>query len=159
MNYEIAVLAALVQLDNPTRPQITEVTGISAQKITSSIRNLKTILDIGIYWHGAKKTGHYEIESWGSFESGKKILRKSGALKLTTFKHHKRIEYDSDILKKLYAADMKLQNYRQSLKLEGFNTKDLSRDLTQLSPSEHTVLREELKKKFTRPKSTLADHP
>lgn len=159
MNYEFTVLAALVQLNNPTRPKITEATGISTQKINSSIKNLKIILGIGINWHGAKKTGHYQIESWGAFESGKRIRYKAGALKLSTFKRHKRIEYDSTILKQLYAADVKLQNYRHSLKLEGFETKDPSRNLTLLSPSERKELREELKRKFTRPKLAIADHP
>lgn len=157
MNYEIAVLAALVQLDKPTRPKITEQTGISTQKINSSIRNLKEILDIGIYWHGAKKTGHYQIESWGSFESGKKIRRKVAALKLSAYKRNKEIKYDSVLLKKFYAEDMKLHNYRHSLKLEGFNTAGSSSDLTHLNPTERKKLRDELKKKFTRLKPSFAD--
>lgn len=54
MNYEMAVLAALVQLDKPTRPKITEATGISAKRVNTAINHLKDLLDIGIYWYGAK---------------------------------------------------------------------------------------------------------
>lgn len=151
MNYEIAVLAALVQLDKPTRPKITMVTGISAQKINSSIKNLRAILDISIHWHGAKKTGHYQIDSWGSFESGKKIRRKVGALKLITYKRSKEIEYDSALLKMFYSEDMKLHNYRHSLKLEGFNTKNPTRQLAHLNQAARKKLRDDLKRKFTRP--------
>jgi len=152
MNYEIAILAALVQLDKPTRPKITMATGISTQKINASIKNLRAILDVGIHWHGAKKTGHYRIDSWGSFESGKIIRRKAGALKLITYKRNKEIEYDSALLKKFYAEDMKLHNYRHSLKLEGFNTKKPSRQLTHLNQAARKKLRDDLKMKFTRPK-------
>jgi cysteinyl-tRNA synthetase len=125
MNYEIAVLAALVQLDKPTRPKITMVTGISAQKINSSIKNLRVILDIGIHW--------------------------VGALKLITYKRNKEIEYDSALLKKLYAEDMKLHNYRHSLKLEGFNTKYPTRQLTHLNQAARKKLRDDLKMKFALP--------
>ena len=55
INYEMAVLADLVQLDKPTRPKITDETGISAQRVNTAINHLKNLLDIGIYWHGAKK--------------------------------------------------------------------------------------------------------
>ncbi|RLA41537.1 MAG: hypothetical protein DRR42_24565 [Gammaproteobacteria bacterium] len=154
MKYEIAVLAALVQIDKPTRPKITEQTDISAQKINSSIKNLKAILDIGICWHGAKKTGHYQIESWGSFESGRKIRRKVAALQLSAYKRNREIRYDSDLIKKFYAEDMKLHNYRHSLKLEGLNAKDSSNHLMHLTPTERNKLRDELKKKFTRQKAS-----
>lgn len=156
MNYEIAVLAALVQLDKPTRPKITELTGISTQKINSSIKNLKLILDIGIKWHGAKKTGHYQIESWGSFESGKKIRRKVSALKLETYRQKKEIEYDSALIKRLYAEEMRLHNYRYSLELEGFKANDSLKNLERLSPVDRIELRDDLKKRFMRQKLSPA---
>ena len=64
MTYEMAVLAALVQLDKPTRPKITDEAGISAQRVNTAINHLKNLLDMGIYWQGAKKNGYYQIESW-----------------------------------------------------------------------------------------------
>jgi len=156
MNYEIAVLAALVQLNKPTRPKISEITGISTQRINSSIKNLKLILDIGIHWHGAKKTGHYQIESWGSFERGKNIRRKMSALKLDTYRQKKEIEYDSALIKKIYAKEMSLHNYRHSLELEGFKASDSLKNLEQLSTLDRIALRNQLKKQFTRQKPSLS---
>jgi len=156
MHYEIAVLAALVQLDKPTRPKIIEITGISAQKINSSIKNLKQILDIGIQWHGAKRTGHYQIESWGSFESGKKIRRKVSSLKLAIYKQKKIIEYDSALLKKFYSDEMRLHNYRLSLELEGFKVRDSLKNLENLNHSDQIELRNKLINQFMRPKPSFA---
>jgi hypothetical protein len=153
MNYEMAVLAALVQIDNPTRPKITNETGISAQRINTAINYLKELLDIGIQWRGAKKTGYYEIESWGVFETGKSIRRKAYSLNLTTYRTNKVFEYDSILYKKHYANEIKLHNYRHSLKLEGFDTKGLS-ERSKLSASERAQRRDELKKKYTKPPLT-----
>ncbi|MEE8057490.1 MAG: YhfG family protein [Pseudomonadales bacterium] len=150
MNYEMAVLAALVQLDQPTRPKITEETGISAQRVNTAINYLKELLDIGIQWHGAKKTGYYQIESWGAFESGKTIRRKAYSLNLYIYKTEKTFEYDSILYKKHYANEVKLHNYQHSLKLEGFDTKT-SGKRSKLSVSERAQRRQELKKKYTKP--------
>ena len=43
MNYEMAVLAALLQLDKPTNPMITETTGISSRRVNLAINNLTDI--------------------------------------------------------------------------------------------------------------------
>jgi hypothetical protein len=150
MNYEIAVLAALVQLDKPTRPGIIQETGISEQRINTAIHHLKDLLDIDIQWHGAKKTGHYEIESWGAFETGKNIRRKAYSLDLSNYKKNKTIEYDPTLYKKHYAREMKLHNYRHSLKLEGFDTKKLDIG-SRLNASERSKRLDELKRKYTRP--------
>ena len=93
MNYEMAVLAALLQLDKPTNPMITETTGISSRRVNLAINNLKDILDVQISWHGPKKTGFYCIDSWGAFESGKAIRRRALALNLSTYKLKKTINY------------------------------------------------------------------
>ena len=135
MNYEMAVLAALVQLDKPTRPKITEETGISAQRVNTAINHLKDMLDIGIHWQGARRTGYYQIVSWGTFETGKHIRHKAYSLNLAAFKNHKEIEYDPIAHRKHYAKNMKLHNYRQSLKLEGFSAREPSLNLAKLSPS------------------------
>ena len=150
MNYEVAVLAALVQLNKPTRPGIIQETGISEQRINTAIHQLKDLLDIDIQWHGAKKTGYYAIESWGAFETGKYIRRKAYSLDLSHYKKNKTIVYDSNLYKKHYAREMKLHNYRHSLKLEGFNTKQLAID-SKLSAYERSKRLDELKKKYTKP--------
>ena len=122
MNYEMAVLAALLQLDKPTNPMITETTGISSRRVNLAINNLKDILDVQISWHGPKKTGFYCIDSWGAFESGKAIRRRALALNLSTYKQKKTINYNLSQLKKAYSEEVRLENYRQSLRLEGFDT-------------------------------------
>jgi hypothetical protein len=150
MNYEVAVLAALVQLEKPTKPSITEKTGISDQRVNLAIRNLRDILDVKISRIGSNKTGFYNIDSWGAFESGRKILRKARALDLDRYKNDRTIKYDTYRLKKLYSDEVKLNNYRQSLRLEGFQPATDVPDLDRLSESERKKLRDHIKGKFTR---------
>ena len=152
MNYEMAVLAALVQLDKPTRPKITEETGISAQRVNTAINYLKDLLDMGIDWHGAKKTGYYQIKSWGAFESGKSIRRKAYALDLSIYKTERVFEYSTLRLKKHYANEVKLHNYRHSLKLEGFDTSTTLPSTR--SPEERAERRAALKKKYSKPRQS-----
>lgn len=121
MNYEMAVLAALVQLEKPTKPGITEITGISDRRVNLAINNLRDMLGVRISRVGSNKTGFYHIGAWGAFESGKKILRKARALDLNCYKNSRTIRYDTDRLKRLYSDEVKLANYRQSLRLEGFH--------------------------------------
>jgi len=149
MNYEIAVLAALIQLEKPTKPSITEKTGISDQRVNLAIKNLRDILDVHISRVGSNKTGFYSIDSWGAFESGRKILRKVRALDLDSYKNNRTVIYDTYRLKKLYSDEVKLNNYRQSLRLEGFHTATDATDLDRLSESERKKLREDIKEKFT----------
>ena len=150
MKYEMAVLAALVQLNKPTRPKIIKKTGISAQRVNTAINSLKELMDIGIQWHGAKKTGYYEIQSWGAFETGKTIRCKAYSLNLIAYKTHKVIEYDSNLYKKHYANKVKLHNYRHSLRLEGFDIKEPGNKL-ELDVAERAKRLHELKKKYTQP--------
>ena len=150
MNYEMAVLAALLQLEKPTNPMITETTGISSRKVSLAIDNLKDILDVDISWHGPKKTGYYCIDSWGAFESGKAIRRKALALDLHAYKSSKTIDYDIYLLKKAYSDEVKLENYRQSLRLEGFDTTTDTFDPSLLSKSDRQQMRSQLKKSLTR---------
>ena len=156
MNYEVAVLAALVQLDKPTKPRITEKTGISDQRVNLAIKNLRDILGVHISRVGSNKTGFYNIDSWGVFESGRKILRKARTLDLDSYKNDRIIKYDTYRLKKLYSDEVKLNNYRHSLRLEGFNTAADAPDLDRLSEHERKKLRESIKRKFTHHKSSSA---
>ncbi|WP_444916320.1 YhfG family protein [Microbulbifer sp. JMSA003] len=148
MDYEMAVLAALVQLDRPTCPKITEETGISAQRVNIALKHLKDLLDIVIYWHGTNKTGYYQIESWGTFESRKSIKPKAYALNLQVYKTMEVFEYEPARFKKCYANEVKLHNYRHSLKLEGF-TISTSQSSTH-SPQERAERRTALKEKYTK---------
>ena len=150
MNYEMAVLAALLQLDKPTNPMISETTGISSRRVNMAINNLKDILDVHIAWHGPKKTGFYCIDSWGSFESGKAIRRRALALDLRTYRLNKTINYNLSQLKKAYSEEVRLENYRQSLRLEGFDTTADSFNPNLLTKSGRQQLRSQLKKNLTR---------
>ncbi len=150
MNYEMTVLAALVQLEKPTKPKITEKTGISDRRVKTALKNLRDTLGIRISRLGPNKTGFYLIDSWGAFESGKKIRRKALALDLNRYKLDRSIQYDSSLLKKNYSDEVKLSNYRQSLKLEGFHTSGSAADLNKMSKSERQQLRTEMKRKFSR---------
>jgi len=150
MNYEMAVLAALVQLEKPSKPRITEKTGISDQRVNLAIKNIRDILGVRISRIGSNKTGFYAIDSWGVFETGRKILRRAQALDLDNYKKDRTFKYDSYRLKKLYSDEVKLANYRQSLKLEGFRSSESSPDLDRLSRCERQQRREALVEKFTR---------
>lgn len=155
MNYEMAVLAALVQLDKPTRPKIVEETGISSQRVNTAIKSLREFFNIGIHWHGAQRTGYYHIESWGAFESGKAIRCKAYSLNLAIYKAEKVFEFDSNRYKRHYANEVKLHNYRHSLKLEGFDTKQPI-ESSKLTAEERKEKRAELKKKYTKPALSAA---
>ena len=155
MKYELAILAALIQLEKPTRPQIAEETGISAQRINTAIHFLKELMDIEIEWYGAKKTGHYEIKSWGAFETGKAIRRKAYALNLSTYKAHRKFEYNAALLKKHYANEVKRRNYQHSLRLEGFETSK-SDEQSRFNASERMQRRKELKSKYMKPALSAA---
>lgn len=150
MNYEMAVLAALTQLEKPTKPRITEKTGISDQRVNLAIKNLRDMLGVRISRVGSNKTGFYAIDSWGAFETGRNILRKVQALDLDNYKKNRTVKYDSYRLKKLYSDEVKLANYRQSLRLEGFRSSESPPDLDRLSRGERQKRREALVEKFSR---------
>lgn len=150
MNYEMAVLAALVQLEKPTKPGISERTGISDQRVNQAIKNLREMLDVRITRVGSNKTGYYHIDGWGAFESGNKIARKARALELDIYKQDRTVRYDANRLKTLYCDEVKLNNYRQSLRLEGLQPTSDAADLDKLSRSERQTLREDIKARFKR---------
>jgi hypothetical protein len=150
MNYEMAVLAALVQLEKPTKPGISQRTGISDQRVNQAIKNLREMLDVRITRVGSNKTGYYQIVGWGAFESGKKIARKARALELDSYKQDRTVRYDANRLKKHYCDEVKLTNYRQSLRLEGLHSTSDAAGLDKLSRSERQTLREDIKARFKR---------
>ena len=62
--------------------------------------------------------GELRLKKW----SGKAIRRRALALNLSTYKLKKTINYNLSQLKKAYSDEVRLENYRQSLRLEGFDT-------------------------------------
>lgn len=147
MRYEFAVLAALTQLDAPTRPKIIEATGISAQRITKAIQQVREIADIDVRWEGSKKTGHYVIWDWGDFADSIQLKHKLCALDLTKYKSNKAFYYDTAILHKLEKNALTWENYKRSLSLEKLTS---SNHLPYpASSKERTLARNKLKAKYS----------
>ncbi len=149
MHYELAVLAALLQLDRPTKPKIVNITGISSRRVAVAIRNLKDLLGVQVSWQGPKKTGYYSIDAWGAFESGKKIRRRVLALDLSAYKLNKSISYDYQLIREIYYDEIKLENYRHSLRLEGFDMTTDFPDISKLTESERKQLQTQIIEQHT----------
>ena len=90
----------------------------------------------------------------GAFESGTFIRRKAYALNLHIYKTEKTFEYNALRFKQHYANEVKLHNYRHSLKLVGFET--ATSQTTARSPEERAERRAALKKKYTKPQLSAA---
>lgn len=146
MTYEIAVLAALVQIEHPSRLQVSEATGISPQQISAALDYLRDYLDINIEHRGSRGNGFYEVVSWGAFESGKLIRNKALSLNLQLFRDSRKLEHDPQLAKKHYAQSVKMKNYRQSLRLEGFKANTGAEQ--GLSKDERAKKREDILKKY-----------
>ena len=148
MKYEAAVLAAMVQSDKATTPQIETMTGISARRIHTAIENLKSLMGIDIAWKGANKSGHYEVLSWGAFESGTKIQARSMAIDLKKYKKDKSLVIDPAKWKKHYINLTKHENYKHSLRLEGFEPDNLL-NVSNLDKSTRTKLKQQYIQKIS----------
>lgn len=154
MTYEMAVLAALVQIEHPSRPKISEATGISPQRINTALGYLRDYLDVDIKHRGARKNGFYEIVSWGAFETGKLIRNKALSLNLQLYRDSRKLEHDPQLAKKHYAQSVKIKNYKQSLLLEGF--KSTATDKEELSKDERAKKREDILRKYLPRGASLA---
>jgi len=153
MNYEIAVLAALVQTDEPTKPAIAEKTGISTRRVDTAIKHLKELLGVDIVWTGPRKTGHYSIQSWGAFGEGKLMLKRALALNLGKYKKDKTIEFNASMLKANYSKYIKGINYKHSLRLEGFSGSLSNTARSMSSPRNYEQAKADLINKYKVPAS------
>ena len=114
MNYELDILAALIQLSEPTTQDIVAATGISERKVQNVMKTLQSDLKIEIKKSKDGRNVRYSIKSWGVFESGK-VLEKElsnrhlNTCKKSTFKFSKAAFYES----------VKMSNYKESSRLEG----------------------------------------
>lgn len=148
MKYEAAVLAAMVQSEKATTPLIEAMTGISARRIHTAIDNLKSLMGIDVAWKGANKSGHYEVLSWGAFESGTKIQARSMAIDLKKYKKDKSLVIDPAKWKKHYINLTKHENYKHSLRLEGFEPDNLL-NVSNLDKSTRTKLKQQYIQKIS----------
>nr|WP_113868633.1 YhfG family protein [Brenneria salicis]NMN92498.1 hypothetical protein [Brenneria salicis ATCC 15712 = DSM 30166]RBP59371.1 hypothetical protein DES54_14038 [Brenneria salicis ATCC 15712 = DSM 30166]RLM31268.1 hypothetical protein BHG07_06255 [Brenneria salicis ATCC 15712 = DSM 30166] len=136
MRYEMAVLAALVQEDSPNTQAIVNATGISEREIQEVLSTLQSTMDIGITRAKNGKRQVLHISSWGMFGDGERLIEKLKNTDLLTFKQHRKIttkalpnKTRSPRMvtleeKRDYYNQVKLKNYRDSMRLEGFNVED-----------------------------------
>lgn len=75
MKYELDVLAALVQLAEPTTKDIVAATGISERKVQNVIKRLQVDLEMSIEKVKKGRSIVYTIKSWGIFESSLTVLK------------------------------------------------------------------------------------
>jgi len=150
MNYEMAVLAALVQLDAPNTPKIAQTTGISERRVRTAIDNLKSTMNVAIVWSGPNRNGHYSIESWGVFETGAEIRRQASSFNLAAYKSVRHGKSTTVEQKRNYLNQVKHDNYRHSLKLEGFTIGHSRLNLSAMNKQARDDLKAKLKKQYTK---------
>lgn len=136
MRYEMVVLAALIQEDAPNTQSIVAATGISERKVQEVLNTLQSTMDISITRVKKGKRQALSISSWGVFGDGKRLIEKLKNTDLLIFKQHRKItaktlpsETRSSHRvtleeKRDYYNQVKLKNYRDSMRLEGFNIED-----------------------------------
>lgn len=136
MRYEMAVLAALVQEHSPNTQSIITATGISERKVQEVLSALQSTMDIGItrVKHGRRQV--LSISSWGVFGDGERLMDKLKNTDLSLFRQHRKIaakplpsrSLSSRMVtleeKRAYYNQVKLKNYRDSMRLEGFDIQD-----------------------------------
>ncbi|MCL2893129.1 YhfG family protein [Brenneria tiliae] len=136
MRYEMAILAALVQEDSPNTQSIVTATGISERKVQEVLNALQSTMDIGIARIKSGKRQALYISSWGVFGNGERLIEKLKTTDLAVFKQHRQITtkalpgktQSSRMVtleeKRDYYNQVKLKNYRDSMRLEGFSVED-----------------------------------
>jgi hypothetical protein len=151
MNYELDVLAALVQLSEPTTQDIVEATGISERKVQNVMKALQSNLKITINKAKDGRNIRYSITSWGVFESGM-ILEKE----LTKRHLNKGKKISCEFRKADFYESVKMSNYKESSRLEGIaiNINTSTKNLKKTSPTKKRSLVE----KYSRYKDMSDSH-
>jgi hypothetical protein len=160
MNYEMTVLAAIIQADKPTTKLVSELTGISIRKVQTVLLELPTTFGIEL---SRNKEGNKEvlcIVKWGVFESGSHLKKLVQSMDLQQIKSSRvKKSEKSDALtfndKFMRYEHSKLKNYRASLGLEGIQAS--SRQIP-TDKSKRQNLRQALLKKHSQPNSKAAKH-
>lgn len=116
MKYELDVLAALAQLSQPTTQEIVAATGISERKVQNVIKALQNDLNVEINKVKKGRNICYLVAGWGVFESGLFLKR---ALSNRSLINNKKLT-DKDTKAAFYDS-VKMDNYRESARLEGIS--------------------------------------
>lgn len=114
MDYELDVLAALVQLPEPTTQDIVAATGISERKVQNVMKALQSDLKIIINVEKDGRSIHYSVTSWGVFESGNIVEKELASRPLNKCK-----KSTSGLSKSAFYDSVKMSNYKESSRLEG----------------------------------------
>lgn len=158
MNYEMTVLAALIQTPNPSTREVAEVTGISIRKVQTVLRELSDLFEMKLDRHRDEGTEIITVTDWGVFESGDTLQKNLSRFDLSGIAKHRTKKYSSEnsvsSKKKAYDSS-KLRNYRASLSLEGINAS--SREIP-TEKAERQRLRQALLKKYSQSNNKAVKH-
>lgn len=127
MNYEFDILAALVQLKMPNTKTIVDKTGISERKVQNVISSLSEEMGVQLEKIKNDKSWYFIIKDWGIFESGNNISIILKSRNLAEKKEQRLARKTKQSLLKSFADKYKyfeankLKNYRESMRLEGYN--------------------------------------
>lgn len=131
MKYELLVLAAMTRLESPNTQAIVAATGISERKVQSVVNSLVENLGLHIERKRQGRSFYFYINGWGVFESGKAIQSQLNQIDLIMPSHSMLSSYES---KHAYFEQVKMDNFKESMRLEGFDIAsdfDLSLDKEQ----------------------------
>lgn len=158
MNYEMTVLAALIQTQKPSTRKVSEVTGISLRKVQTVLQELTELFGMKLDRHKEEGTEILTVIEWGVFESGDTLQKTLSQFDLTDVarKRPKKKRTSISLISKKKAYDTsKLKNYRASLTLEGM--KASSRQIPS-NKTERQHLRQALLKKYSQSGSKAVKH-
>lgn len=122
MNYEMTVLAALIQTPSPSTRKVAEVTGISVRKVQTVLNELTDLFGVRLERRRKGNTEVLSIVSWGVFESGDTLKDSLSKFDLPAIAEQSARKHDTDdtlVAKQKAYNRSKLSNYRASLSLEG----------------------------------------
>lgn len=158
MNYEMTVLAALIQIPKPSTRKVAEVTGISIRKVQTVLRELTDLFEMKLERHKDEGTEVITVSDWGVFESGDTLQKNLSRFDLSGIAKHrtKKSPAENSFSSKKKAYDSsKLRNYRASLSLEGMNAS--SREIP-TDKTERQNLRQALLKKYSQSHNKAVKH-
>lgn len=154
MRYELDILAAIIKLPKPTTQKIVSVTGISERKVQNVIKTLQNDLCMSIKRVKDGRQVYFVISEWGAFESGgrlKDLLVNRNVGKAKNIRHD--LERFSD--KHKFYESVKMKNYSESIRLEGFSVSvyDIPKDKQSL-----TIVKRTLITKYSKYKNISKNH-
>ena len=141
MIYELDILAAITRLPRPTTQEIVSATKISERKVQNVIKTLRTDLSMGIKRVKDGRKAYFVISEWGAFESGEQLKdllanRKIGNANDSTHEAERFFDKHS------FYDSVKMNNYRESIRLEGLSvsTNEIPTDKQSLTIAKRNLI-------------------